>query len=198
MIERPDPPINYFRSSTLWKALCWSWWWAIAICVIRALASFSLPPWLNRPVYVAAHFSKEASSDFSQNDSKSEHALAAQQRNLIRHRSVLDQVMEIGELRAAPSLSNPATSEAELRKRLQAQTGSRSKMMLISDEDADAEYAARICMRSPRSTCSHIRIRAIKDHRELQQWLNDGIRIWKLNMEYKRLEIPQGTRKPRT
>ena len=112
MSERPNPPINYFRSSTLWKALCWSWWWAIALCVIRALASFSLPPWLNRPVYVAAHFSKEASSDFSQNDSKSEHALAAQQRNLIRHRSVLDQVMEIGELRAAPSLSNPATSEA--------------------------------------------------------------------------------------
>lgn len=193
MSERPDPPINYFGPSILWKAFCWSWWWAIPLCVIQALACFYLPQWLNRPVYVATHNLKEVSSDLSRND-ESELALADRQRSLVRHASVLNPVLEFGELRAAPSLSNPATIEAELRKRLKVQSSGSKKVMTISYEDSDAEYAARICNAI---AGQYLRVRSDMDDRrygELQQWLNEPIRIWTLNLENKRQELRELTK----
>jgi len=142
--ERPNPPINYFGPSILWKAFCWSWWWVIPLCVIQALACFYVPQWLNRPVYVATHFLKEASSDFSRKDGESERPLADRERSLGRHASVLDPVLEYGELRAAPSLSNPANIEAELRRRRKVQNGGSKQIMSISYADTDSEHAARI------------------------------------------------------
>ena len=193
MSEQPTPAINHFGPSILWKAFCWSWWWAIPICVIQTLACFYLPQWLNPPVYVATHFLKEASSDFSRNN-ESEFALADRQRSLVRHSSVLNPVLEFGELRAAPSLSNPATLEAELRRRLKVENGGSKKIMSISYEDSDAEYAARICNAI---AGQYLRVRSDMDDRkygELQQWLNEPIRIWTLNLENKRHELRELTK----
>ncbi|MEM7561164.1 MAG: hypothetical protein AAF394_18730, partial [Planctomycetota bacterium] len=194
MSERPNPPINYFGPSILWKAFCWSWWWAIPLCVIQGLACFYLPQWLNRPVYVATHFLKEASSEFSRTEGENERALADRQRSLVRHASVLNPVLELGELRSAPSLSNPATIEDEFRKRLKIQSGGSNKIMSISYEDSDAIYAARVCNAI---TEQYLRVRSDKDeqrYRELQDWIIEPIRIWKLKLENKRQELRELTK----
>ena len=179
----------------LWIAFRRHWGWVLPVgLVLAALGALGVQATFE-PTYVATHFLR-ANQDWVLDSSlhRESRDLARSEKNLITHASVLNPVLELGELRAAPSLSNPLTLERELRKRISIGNGGSSELLTVSYEDSDAEYAARICNAIVEQ---YLRIRSERDDQrmgEIQEWLNEPIRIWKLNVENKRQELSELTK----
>ena len=98
---------------------------------------------------------------------------------------VLDPVLADQSLQAAPSLSDPESAEANLRKNLRVTSGGTESRLQVSYEDSDPESAAQVCNAIVES---YLRQRDAYDNKRvsnLERWLEPEIRRWEQNVQAK-------------
>ncbi len=131
------------------------------------------------PVYQASHLLK-ANNDYLvyPDVMPTLEKLAETEKPLFFRSIVIDPVLADAEVRKAPSLSDPETAEATLRKKLKVNGGGTPTQLVISYEDSTAEAAAMVCNAV---VDSYLRQRDEFDNArmaDLVRWLGPEIASW--------------------
>ena len=146
-IEDQGSPVSE-RSNRGWNpftALRRCLWWATPLGMLLACISVFSVFWAFEPRYRAGHW-VEARNDYLvyEDVTPRYRDLSNTERALIFSPIVMDPVLSDPSLRNTPSLSDPASAEANLRENLFIEEGGTSTRMVISYEDTDPNAAAEI------------------------------------------------------
>lgn len=162
---------------------------------LAALMSFT-------PRYTASHL-LEPNNEFIlyKNVMPSMSDLAQTEAPIVLNSLVLEPVLSDPRLRSAPSLSDPAAAEENLRKNLSISLAGSSARMMIQYTDTDRDAAAKICNAI---ASSYLSVRAQSDQKrvnKLESLLSPEIDHWKNEVErlsIKRDELTRlaGVREP--
>lgn len=191
-----QPHKGTFDLWMLWLAFRRHWAWCIPLgLLIAAIGSYGV--WNTfEPEYEATHL-LEVNRDyvvFRGLDDLSQTDFARNERQLIMNGLVLDPVLADPSLKAAPSLSDSATAEREIRKRLNVTNGGTQKYLLINYRDTDPIQAANVCNAVAES---YQRIRDMYSEQRVSaivEWLMPAIDQWKREVELKRRTISELTK----
>lgn len=117
--------------------------------------------------------------------------LARTEKAFIMYPIVLNEVLDNSSLRKAPSLSDPETAEANLRKNLSVSSGGSKKRIVISYVDTDRVAASEVCNAV---VDSYLRRRSEFDSarvNDLEQWLLPEIDKWEHQVEEHERKVQQ-------
>ncbi|QEF99607.1 Tyrosine-protein kinase YwqD [Stieleria maiorica] len=144
--NQPKTEAKAFDPWLLWVTLRRCWYWAVPVgLVLACLAAFSVLATFE-PRFRAQHLI-EANQDYIlyRDVFNTVRDLAGTEKTIFFDEIVLRPVLSDPELRAAPSLSDPEEAERNIRKNLNISHGGSRARMIVSYEDANREYAAKVC-----------------------------------------------------
>ncbi|QDT06296.1 Tyrosine-protein kinase ptk [Rubripirellula lacrimiformis] len=174
----------------LWVTVRRCWFWAVPIgLVLASLAGFVVLKTFV-PRYKAIHL-LEANQDYVvfKGVMPMVDDLVRTERALFLNPIVLDPVLSDPDLRSAPSLSDPETAEAQLRKNLSVQSAGAKTQMLVSYEDSDRDMAAKVCNAVVNA---YLRQRDAFDSKRtnnLERWLEPEIQRWEAEVSNRQSRV---------
>ena len=182
--EPPSQATAAFDPWVFWVTFRRCWWFAIPIGTMLSglMALYVLKSFV--PIYSASHL-LEANQDFVvfQHVMPAVKNLASTEKALFFNAIVLDPVLAEPSCRTAPSLSDPATAESNLKQNLRVTSGGTESRLLVSYKDSDPVAAANICNIIVES---YLRQRDAFDNTRvsnLERWLEPEIQRWEQAVE---------------
>lgn len=179
----------------LWVAFRKHWGWILPVGALLACGAGWFVWRSFVPEYEATHI-LEANRDYvlSRSVGPIIHDLARSERQLITNAIVLDPVLANEALTKAPSLSNPATAERQIRQHLQIGNAGTGNLLTISYRESDRKMAAEVCNAIAESYLQARR--RFDDERmgNVEQWLAQPIEQWKRNVEALRTSLSDLTK----
>lgn len=178
----------------LWVTLRRSWYWAVPVgLVLACLAAFAVLATFE-PRFRAQHLI-EANEDYIlyRDVFKSVGDLAKTEKAIFYNEIVIRPVLTDPNLRAAPSLSDPEEAERNLRDNLSIATAGSGARMMVTYEDANREYAAKVCNAVVEA---YMMQRKTMDGRRvaiLEELLEPEIDAWESEVETQRATLRQLT-----
>ncbi|MEM9586670.1 MAG: polysaccharide biosynthesis tyrosine autokinase [Planctomycetota bacterium] len=179
-----EPQQQAFDPWLVWVTFRRCWPWAVpAGAVLSSIAAFYILQTFV-PTYRAQHL-LAANQDYVvfRGVMPSITDMAASEKQWIFNAAVLDPVLADPEARTAPSLTDPDTAEANLRKNLTVTGGGTLSRLYINYEDADRDAAARVCNLVAES---YLRQRALIDNERmsrLEETVKPAITEWEENVD---------------
>ncbi len=181
---------NQFDPWIIWVTFRRCWPWAIPVgSVLASIVAFVVLQTFV-PRYRASHL-LEANDDFIlfKGVMPTVSDLARSEKPFFFNPIVLDEVLDDPALRDAPSLSDPETAEANLRRNLSIGNAGSKKRLAVSYEDTDRVAAAEICNAV---VASYLRRREEIDTKRinnLERWLGPEIVNWETQVEEKKRNV---------
>ncbi|TWU19432.1 polysaccharide biosynthesis tyrosine autokinase [Allorhodopirellula heiligendammensis] len=185
-----DAAAKAFDPWILWVTFRRCWPWAIPLgAALAGIAAFVVIRGFV-PRYQASYL-LEANEDFVvfKGVMPVMENMARTEKNLFTNPIVLDPVLADPSLRTAPSLSNPETAEANLRKNLSIGSGGTDSRLVVSYTDTDREAAAQVCNAIVES---YLRQRDSFDNtrvNNLERWLDPEIQRWEQEVDERRKRV---------
>ncbi|WP_182870581.1 polysaccharide biosynthesis tyrosine autokinase [Stieleria mannarensis] len=179
----------------LWVTLRRCWYWAVPVgLVLACLAAFAVLATFE-PRYQAQHLI-EANEDYIlyRNVLKTVDDLARTEKTIFYNEIVLRPVLSDPALRAAPSLRDPDSAERNLRNNLSIAAAGSSARMMVSYQDSDREYAAKICNAV---VDAYMNQRSVLDQKRvaiLEELLDPEIDFWKNKVEENKARVRELTK----
>ena len=175
----------------LWATLRRSWVWALPVGLILAAITAVVVLQTFVPRYRASHWI-EANNEYLvfKGVNPVYKNLVRSEKPLILNSLVLDPVLANPDLRWAPSLTNPDSALANLKKQLSF-SGSTSSRLCVSYEDTDPKAAAAICNAI---VDSYLAFRDDYDSKRVSNivtWLEPEISRWEQEVENQRSKVKQ-------
>lgn len=185
-----DAAANAFDPWILWVTFRRCWPWAIPVGVVLAgVAAFTVMQGFV-PRYQASYL-LEANEDFVvfKGVLPVVKNLARTEKSLFLNPIVLDPVLEDPSLRTAPSLSDPESAEANLRKNMSIGSGGTDSRLVVNYTDSDREAAAQVCNAI---VDSYLRQRDSFDNtrvNNLERWLDPEIQRWEQEVDERQKRV---------
>ena len=198
-----DPIIRNHHSSEaksfdpwlIWVTVRRCWYWAVPVgLVLACLAAFAVLATFE-PRF-RAQYLLEANEDYIlyRDVFKSMGDLAKTEKTIFFNEIVIRPVLSDPSLRAAPSLSDPEEAERNLRDNLSIASAGSPSRMLVSYEDSDREYSAKVCNAIVEA---YMRQRKGMDDRRvaiLEDLLDPEIADWEQEVETQKALVRELTR----
>ncbi len=185
-----DAAANAFDPWILWVTFRRCWPWAIPLGAALSGVAALLVMQGFVPRYQASYL-LEANEDFVvfKGVMPVMENLARTEKSLFLNPIVLDPVLADPSLRTAPSLSDPETAEANLRKNLSIGSGGTDSRLVVGYTDSDREAAAQVCNAI---VDSYLRQRDSFDNtrvNNLERWLDPEIQRWEQEVDERQKRV---------